>query len=86
MKSYLYVFDLIGFTALSISAVLVASTSSLARWTLSASLRWKEQISKSLRRLRQTQIVSMTRTSKNGSNWIVIRAWKFSFLVGVKGD
>jgi hypothetical protein len=39
-----------------------------------------------LRRLRQTQIVSMTRTSKNGSNWIVIRAWKFSFLVGVKGD
>jgi hypothetical protein len=29
-------------------------------------------------------MVSMTRTTKNGSNWIVIRTWKFSFLLGVK--
>jgi hypothetical protein len=31
-------------------------------------------------------MLSMTRTVKNGSNWIVIRFWKFSFLVGVKGE
>jgi hypothetical protein len=39
-----------------------------------------------LRRMCWTEIVSMTKTHKNGSNWIVIRLWKFSFLVGVKGE
>jgi hypothetical protein len=26
----------------------------------------------------------MTQAQKNGSNWLIIRLWKFSFLVGVK--
>ena len=86
MRLFLSGLDLIGFMGVCTSAALVASVSSLLRLTLSAFLRWKEQLSKKLRRLRQTEMVSMTRTSKNGSNWLVIRAWKFSFLVGVKGE
>lgn len=84
MRLFLSGLDLIGFMGVCTSAALVASVLSLLRLTLSAFLRWKEQSLKALRRLRQTQIVSMTRTSKNGSNWIVVRFWKFSFLVGVK--
>lgn len=84
MRFYLSALDLIGFMGVCTSAALVASTLSLLRLTLVAFLRCKEQISKSLRRLQQTQTVSMTRTSKNGSNWIVVRIYGFSFLVGAK--
>lgn len=86
MRLFLSGLDLIGFMGVCTSAALAASVLSLLRLTLNAFLKWKEQISESLRRLHSTQIVSMTRTSKSGSNWIVIRAWKFSFLVGVKGE
>jgi hypothetical protein len=34
--------------------------------------------------LRSTEIISMTQAQKNGSNWLIVRLWKFSFLVGVK--
>lgn len=84
MRLFLSGLDLIGFMGLSISAALVASVLSLLELTLNASLRWKEQALKALRRARLTEIVSMTRTRKNGSSWIVVRLWRFSFLVGVK--
>lgn len=86
MRYCLYVFDGIGFAGLCISAALVASLSSLARLMLRYSLQCKEQSLEALRRMCWTEIVSMTKTHKNGSNWIVIRLWKFSFLVGVKGE
>ena len=84
MKLFLSGLDLVGFTALSTSAVVVALVSSLLRLTLSASLRLKEKASENFRRLRSTEIVSVTQAQKNGSNWLIIRLWKFSFLVGVK--
>ncbi len=86
MRYLLAGFDLIGFTGLSISAALVASLTSLLRLTLKCFLELKEQASKRLRRLQSTEMVSITRTVKNGSNWIVIRLWRFSFLVGIKGE
>ncbi len=84
MKLFLSGLDLIGFTVLSTSAVVVALVSSLLHLTLSASLKLKEKASENFRRLRSAEIVSMTQAQKNGSKWLIVRLWKFSFLVGVK--
>jgi hypothetical protein len=86
MRYLLAGLDLIGFTGLCTSAVLVASLFSFVQLTLRYLLKLKEKTSKTFRRLHSTEMLSMTRTVKNGSNWIVIRFWKFSFLVGVKGE
>lgn len=74
--------DMIGFVALCTSAVLVSLVLSLFRLSTVVFLAVGEKIWKIFRRL--NQITTMTRTHKNGSNWIVVRIWKFSFLLGVK--
>lgn len=84
MKLFLFGLDVVGFMGVCISAATVAAISSSLRLTLNVTRRWKKKALQRFRRIKLPTLVSMTRTTKNGSNWIVVRFWKFSFLVGVK--
>jgi len=86
MKLFLFGLDAVGFMGVSIFAATVAAISSLLRLILNVIRIWKKKALQRFRRIKLPTLVSMTRTTKIGSDWIVIRAWKFSFLLGVKGD
>lgn len=82
---YLYAgLDLIGFVALCTSSVAVSSVSSLLRWMGIRSIRQSQQALEALQDMNKRGIVSISKAEKNGSNWIVVRVWKLSLLVGVR--
>ncbi len=84
MKLFLFASDLLGFTALSISAALAASVSSLLRSILKYFLRSARWIISRCRGLRQKMQSPVTRARKNDTSWLVIKIWRLSFLVGIK--
>lgn len=86
MRLFLFGLDAVGFMGVCTFAATAAVISSSLRLTLNVIQKWKKKALQRFRRIKFPTLVSMTRTTKNGSNWIVIRAWKFSFLVGIKGD
>lgn len=86
MKLFLFGLDAVGFMGVCTFAATVAVISSSLRLMLNVIRKWKKKALQRFRRIKLPTLVSITRTTKNGSNWLVIRAWKFSFLVGVKGE
>jgi len=83
MKYFLFVSEIIGFVAISTSAVMVSLAFSFLRLTLSYALKLIAMALKSIHSFSQNVF---TRTTKNGTNWLVIRLGKFSILLGRKND
>ena len=83
MKFYLFVSEIIGFVAISISAVTVSLLFSFLRLILRYVLKLIAMVLNSIHSFSQN---AFTRTSKNGTNWLVIRLGKFSILLGRKND
>jgi len=83
MKFYLFVSEIIGFVAISISAAMVSLVFSFSRLTLSYVLKLIAMVLSSIQSFSQN---AFTRTNKNGTNWLVIRLGKFSILLGRKND
>ncbi len=86
MKYFLSGLDLIGFVALSTSAVLVSSVLSLAQLLLRYLLRLIEKILKFFRLVKKKMLATISRAAKNDTDWIVIRFGKFSILLGKKNN
>jgi len=86
MKYFLSGLDLIGFVALSMSAVLVSSVLSLVQLLLRYLLRLIEKILKFFRLVKQKILATISRAAKNDTDWIVIRFGKFSILLGKKNN
>ena len=83
MKYYLFISEIIGFVAISTSAVMVSIVFSFSRLITSYVLKLVATVLNSIHKLSQNVF---TRTNKNGTNWIVIRLGKFSILLGKKND
>lgn len=84
MKLFLFVLDAIGFTGILIAAVAASIASSCARLTLNCLMKLLEEIGKFLRRMRSKMPAIISRTRKNGTEWLVIKVGKFSILLGRK--
>lgn len=83
MKYFLFISDLIGFVALSISAVLVSLVSSVALSILRLAIRLLSKLYQIITKLSKETISTAT---KADTQWLVIRIGKFSILLGRKND
>jgi ABC-type nickel/cobalt efflux system permease component RcnA len=81
MKYFLFVSEIIGFVAISTSAVMVSLAFSFLRLTLSYVLKLIAMV---LRFLSALKMKTFQRTTKGGSDWLVVRIGKFSILLGKK--
>lgn len=83
MKYYLSISEVIGFVAISISAVTASILFSFLRQTVSYILKLTAKILKFFSALKMKMF---QRTTKGGSDWLVVRIGKFSVLLGRKND
>lgn len=81
MKLFLFVLDLVGFLAVSISAVLASSVVSLFRWILGSSVELASKLARVLRRLKVKQLEFM-KAEKNGTKWYRLRIGRWSLMLG----
>lgn len=86
MKLLLLGLDVIGFVGILTSAVAACLVSSFARLTLNYLLKMLEGIGKFLRLAKSRMPVSITQTTKNQTDWIVIKIAEFSILIGKKNQ
>lgn len=80
MKSFLFILDLVGFTAQFILAVVAAFALSLLKVTL----RMLGYLIATMQRVKNPLHIS--KAQKNNSNWIVLKLGKYSILLGKKNE
>ena len=76
--------EAIGFVALSVLASTVCSTLLLIKWIVLSSLRLIVKAWKVLRSAKPRTWIQISTITKNETDWIVIKVFQFSILLGAK--